>query len=233
MRNLKKMAALGAAAVMALSMNVSAFAAATSMAKASYSGGKVLLSSLADIDATHQWTVVVIDVADQNANLTADKLYYINQGTSGDAFWSDGMGTKTELAAGDYIVRIGGETIDTADKLIEIPLKVTAGGTKTITFYMGDVTGDGVSNTTDAAKIVSSLVGGSLAAGGEYNINDVIGEKVIDGEKVTFVCGDVTGDGVSNTTDAAKIVSSLVGGSLSAGAAYDINAKVELEVPIN
>ena len=234
MRNLKKMAALGAAAVMALSMNVSAFASVAGSATASYTDGKVILNSLADIDATHQWTVVVISLADQNENLTADKLYYINQGNSGDTFWTDGMGTKTELTDGDYIVRIGGETIDTVDKLIEIPLKVSAsGGTKIITFYMGDVTGDNVANTTDAAKIVSSLVGGSLAAGGDYNINDVIGEAVINGENVTFVCGDVTGDGVSNTTDAAKIVSSLVGGSLSAGAAYDINAKVELEVPIN
>ncbi len=159
MRNLKKMAALGAAAVMALSMNVSAFAAATGTAKASYSGGKVLLSSLADIDATHQWTVVVIDVADQNANLTADKLYYINQGTSGDAFWTDGMGTKTELKDGDYIVRIGGETIDTTDKLIEIPLKVKKGGTTDPEYKLGDIDEDGYIGSPDALIALQLEVG--------------------------------------------------------------------------
>ena len=157
-------------------------------------------------------------------------LYYINQGTNGETFWTDGMGTKTELKDGEYIVRIGGETLDT---VVEIPLKVSSSSTKTITFYMGDVTGDNVADTTDAAKIVSTLVGGSLAAGGEFNINDVIGTATINGEEVTFVCGDVTGDKVADTTDAAKIVSTLVGGSLSAGAAYDINTKVEIEVPIN
>lgn len=168
MRNLKKMAALGAAAVMALSMNVSAFASVAGNATASYSDGKVILNSLADIDADHQWTVVVIKEADQNENLTADKLFYINQGTSGDAFWTDGMGTKTELEAGNYIVRIGGETIATADKLIEIPLKVTSG--ETPSFVWGDVDGiEGVS-ANDASTVlkhvalITELTGNNLLA---------------------------------------------------------------------
>ena len=206
MRNLKKMAALGAAAVMALSMNVSSFAAATGTAKASYSGGKVLLSSLADIDATHQWTVVVIGVADQNANLTADKLYYINQGTSGDAFWTDGMGTKTELAAGDYIVRIGGETIDTTDKLIEIPLKVTSGSTgKTITVKWGDITGDGSVDSGDALAALLNRVGVQESYNiDEYTVNvgDTFGG---------YVWGDITGDGSVDSGDALAALLNRVG----------------------
>lgn len=228
MRNLKKMAALGAAAVMALSMNVSAFAAATSTAKASYSGGKVLLDSLADIDATHQWTVVVIDVADQNANLTADKLYYINQGTSGDTFWTSGMGTKTELAAGDYIVRIGGETIDTADKLIEIPLKVASSSTgKEVTITIGDVNGvDGV-NTVDANYILAYLAGGSAAVGGAYSINETVTD--VNGNSIVF--GDVNGaDGV-NTVDANYVLAYLAGGSANVGGAAGINETYTITVP--
>ena len=207
MRNLKKMAALGAAAVMALSMNVSAFAAATSTAKASYSGGKVLLSSLADIDATHQWTVVVIDVADQNANLTADKLYYINQGTSGDAFWTDGMGTKTELKDGDYIVRIGGETIDTTDKLIEIPLKVSTTPTgEKITFLHGDVNANGAVNISDAGAIVSYVLGVeetfTSPAEKQFKINSTYGNTL---------WGDVNLNGAVNISDAGAIVSYVLG----------------------
>lgn len=197
MRNLKKMAALGAAAVMALSMNVSAFAAATGTAKASYSGGKVLLNSLADIDATHQWTVVVIDVADQNANLTADKLYYINQGTSGDAFWTDGMGTKTELAAGDYIVRIGGETIDTTDKLIEIPLKVsTSTGGKTLTFKWGDITLD------DSIDVSDALAALYYGAGEQKNYTRDDATYTIGNNYGDFTWGDITGDSSIDVSDA-------------------------------
>lgn len=195
MRNLKKMAALGAAAVMALSMNVSAFAAATGTAKASYSGGKVLLDSLADIDATHQWTVVVIDVADQNANLTADKLYYINQGTSGDAFWTDGMGTKTELKDGDYIVRIGGETIDTTDKLIEIPLKVST--TPTPTYKLGDVNSDNSINMSDAAAVLNHFTGDSVIT-----------------DATALLAADVNKDESINMSDAAAILNHFTGDAL-------------------
>lgn len=192
MRNLKKMAALGAAAVMALSMNVSAFAAATGTAKASYSGGKVLLSSLADIDATHQWTVVVIGVADQNANLTADKLYYINQGTSGDAFWTDGMGTKTELKDGDYIVRIGGETIDTTDKLIEIPLKVST-TTEGRTLQLGDVNfADGI-GTPDINAILNHMTGLKILEGDALLVADANQADGVGTPDVNAILNHMTG----------------------------------------
>ena len=192
MRNLKKMAALGAAAVMALSMNVSAFAAATGTATASYSGGKVLLSSLADIDATHQWTVVVIDVADQNANLTADKLYYINQGTSGDTFWTDGMGTKTELKDGDYIVRIGGETIDTTDKLIEIPLKVST-TTEGRTLQLGDVNfADGI-GTPDINAILNHMTGLKILEGDALLVADANQADGVGTPDVNAILNHMTG----------------------------------------
>jgi hypothetical protein len=110
MRNFKKLVALSAATVMALTMSVSAFAEITASSSDSrfgdYADGAVTLASTDMINEDNQWTVVVISADKQNDTLTAEDLYYINQGTSGDTFWTDGMGTKTELEAGYYILRI-------------------------------------------------------------------------------------------------------------------------------
>ena len=132
MKKIKKLVACLSAAAIAMTVGVSAFAAT-----ATYEDGFVKVAD-APIDAEHQWTVVVIAADKADATLTAEDLYYINQGTSGEAFWTNGMGTKTELTDGDYIVRIGGETITDPGQLIEIPLKVESSTTgKTYTY--GDV----------------------------------------------------------------------------------------------
>ena len=154
MKNFKKIAAFGIAAAMTMSMGVSAFAEITGTAL--YENGAVKLQNLAGLDADHQWTVVVIDKVNGNKDLTADMLYYINQGTNGETFWTNGMGTKTELKDGEYIVRIGGETLDT---VVEIPLNVTTGTDgKTLTFKWGDVTLD---NSIDASDALAALYYGA------------------------------------------------------------------------
>ena len=45
-------------------------------------------------------------------------------------------------------------------------------------------------------------------------------------ETVTFVCGDVNGDGVADGKDASLIMSSTIGGSKAAGGAYEIGQEV-------
>lgn len=187
MKNFKKVIALGSAVMMSLTMSVSAFAAAGT-ATASYKDGFVKLSGTEDINAENQWTVVVISKADQNATLTADKLYYINQGTSGDTFWTNGMGTKVELEDGDYIVRIGGETITNAEDLIEIELTVATTPVGP-TYKLGDVNADDAINMGDAAAVLNHFM--------EYTpITDANAK----------LAADVNGDEAINMGDAAAIL---------------------------
>lgn len=192
MKNLKKIAALGAATVMAMSMSVSAFAAA-SQATATYENGAVKLSSLADIDDSHQWTVVVIDAAKATSDLTADDLYYINQGTSGEYFWTNGMGTKIDLADGqhdgDYLVRIGGETITDAQGIIEIPLTVSTGPVGP-TYKLGDVNNDTLINLSDVLATLDHYLGVKLLEGDSLLAADVAPKGEPDG---TVNLSDVLG----------------------------------------
>jgi hypothetical protein len=234
MRNFKKLVALSAATVMALTMSVSAFAEVTASSSDSrfgdYADGAVTLASTDMINEDNQWTVVVISADKQNDTLTAEDLYYINQGTSGDTFWTDGMGTKTELEAGDYILRIGGETITSAEDLIEIPFtlteKITETG-KTIVFIWGDVNADDKADATDAGNILGKIVGGTATVGSsEY----AIGETVVD----DIIWGDVNADGKADATDAGNILGKIVGGTATAGTSeYAIGETVTLTVPQN
>jgi hypothetical protein len=106
------------------------------------------------INEDNQWTVVVISADKQNDTLTAEDLYYINQGTSGDTFWTDGMGTKTELEAGDYILRIGGETITSAEDLIEIPFTLAEKSTGR-EVQLGEC--DGITAAIDSGDAITIL----------------------------------------------------------------------------
>ena len=138
-----------------MTFGVSAFAAT-----ATYEDGFVKLAD-APIDAEHQWTVVVISADKADSTLVAEDLYYINQGTNGEAFWTDGMGTKTELTDGEYIVRIGGETITDPGQLIEIPLTVSSTPVGPI-YTLGDVNLDTSIDMGDAAAVLNHFLGDSL-----------------------------------------------------------------------
>ena len=182
MKNFKKVIALGSAVMMSLTMGVSALAAT-----ADYEDGFVKLTGIDEvINAENQWTVVVIDAAKQNATLTAEDLYYINQGTSGDAFWTDGMGTKVELEDGDYIVRIGGETITSADDLIEITLTVSSTPEGPV-YILGDVDNNQVINATDAAWILTKYGNSATVLPTPDYVADVDGNEVINATDAAWV----------------------------------------------
>ena len=208
MRNLKKMAALGAAAVMALSMNVSAFAEVTASSSdarfGSYTGGVAKLANTDMIDADNQWTVVLIDADKATANLAADDLYYINQGTNADDFWlTNGMGTKVDLATlvsaenttKNFIIRIGGETISDSIGIIEIPFTLKYGSSGEVTWTYGDVNGDGSVDLDDAMEIL---------------YYDAFMDSVFDdGEEWRISAGNVTfesGDDVVDLDDAMEVL---------------------------
>lgn len=171
MKNFKKIAAFGIAAAMTMSMGVSAFAevaaSSTDTKFGSYTGGIAKLANVDMIDTKNQWTVVIIDKDKENANLTADDLYYINQGTGSEDFWvTNGMGTKVDLTTlvsestptKNFIIRIGGETISDTTGIIEIPFVINYNSGEP-SYVLGDSDGDGLIKISDATLIVDYILG--------------------------------------------------------------------------
>ena len=171
MKNFKKIAAFGIAAAMTMSMGVSAFAevaaSSTDTKFGSYTGGVAKLANTKMLDTTHQWTVVIIDKDKETANLTADDLYYINQGTGSEDFWvTNGMGTKVDLTTlvsestptKNFIIRIGGETISDTTGIIEIPFVINYNSGEP-SYILGDSDGDGLIKISDATLIVDYILG--------------------------------------------------------------------------
>ena len=175
---MKKLVAIGAAAAMSMAMCVNAFAAITVSSEdskfGSYADGVAKLADDSAIDATHQWTVVIIDAEKENSNLQASDLYYINQGTSAEGFWvTNGMGTKVDLTTlvnettteKNFIIRIGGETITEAQGIIQVPfsIKYTTAGRE---IQLGEC--DGITSAIDsgdAMAILNHFVSRSLLTG--------------------------------------------------------------------
>ena len=157
MKNFKKIVAFAAACACALTVSAPAFAEVTTTA--SYNEGIVKLNDTEAIDATNQWTVIIIKEADKNKQLQAEDLLYINQGTSAEKFWAeDGMGVLGgELADGDYICRIGGETISDAGDLIEIEFTVssTPQGRE---IQLGDIDQENGIEPTDLGLLIDHLL---------------------------------------------------------------------------
>ena len=207
MKNFKKIAAFGIAAAMTMSMGVSAFAEVTASSTdakfGSYTGGVAKLANVAMIDTTNQWTVVIIDKDKETVNLTADDLYYINQGTGSEDFWvTNGMGTKVDLTTlvsestptKNFIIRIGGETISDTTGIIEIPFVINYNSGE-VTWTYGDVNNDGETNLADAMEIL---------------YYDLYMDSVFDDEaEWRFLAGNVTfesGDEDVNLEDAMEIL---------------------------
>jgi len=173
MKNFKRLVAAALAATMALALSVSAFAAEPTITATStdttyfneYADGALTLKSGA-LTQEGQLTVVIIDAEKANATLTGDDLYYINQGTNGETFWTTGMGTKVDLTtlvnetttSKEFIVRIGGTNLQ---NLIEVPLTVTynAATPDTPTYILGDVTEDGNILLNDATAVLRAVAG--------------------------------------------------------------------------
>jgi hypothetical protein len=190
---------------------VSAFAAEPTITATStdttyfneYADGALTLKSGA-LTQEGQLTVVIIDAEKANATLTGDDLYYINQGTNGETFWTTGMGTKVDLTtlvnetttSKEFIVRIGGTNLQ---NLIEVPLTVTynAATPDTPTYTLGDVTLDETIDMGDAAAI----------------LNHFMGDAVITDETVKLAA-DVTLDETIDMGDAAAILNHFMGDAL-------------------
>lgn len=202
MKKFKKLIAGLSAAAMAMTVGVSAFAAQAGTATASYGNGYVVLDKTDDIDTTNQWTVVIISKDKQNATLADTDLLYINQGTGEETFWKGtiaedgtitaGMGVKGgTLADGDYIIRIGGETITDASNLIEIALNVstTPAGT---TYTYGDVDNNGEVDIDDAMEILYY-----------YNFMESVFD---DGAEWRLTAGDVDKTGEVDIDDSMEVL---------------------------
>lgn len=236
MKNLKKFAAFGIAAAMTVSMGVSAFAevnVTSDNAKfGSYTGGIAKLANTEMLNETNQWTVVIIDKDKETANLTADDLYYINQGTGSEDFWvTNGMGTKVDLTTlvsestptKNFIIRIGGETISDTTGIIEIPFTLTfdAGtGRTTIEFLCGEVNNDGVVDLSDVTDLISAYLGGNkkfTSSIGDVLVYDSSDFADADGVAYTFsngyTWGDINGDGAVDLSDVTDLISAYLGGN--------------------
>lgn len=171
MKNFKRLVAGAIAATMALALSVSAFAAEPTITATStdttyfneYADGALTLKSGA-LTQEGQLTVVIIDAEKANATLTGDDLYYINQGTNGETFWTTGMGTKVDLTtlvnetttSKEFIVRIGGTNLQ---NVIEVPLTVTynAATPDTPTYTLGEVDENAGIDGNDALTILDYL----------------------------------------------------------------------------
>lgn len=182
MKNFKKVVAAAAAVAMTMSIGVSAFAEAA----ATYADGKVNVSGVT-MDDGKQYTVIVIAADKADETLEAADLYYINQGDNGEAFWTNGLGVKEDLAAGDYIARIGGEDLA---EVIEIPFTV---GSVAPTYMLGDTTGNLVIEADDAAAV----------------LNHVVGLETLTGD--SLLAADTTQNGIVEADDAAEILNKVVG----------------------
>lgn len=156
MKNFKKVVAAAAAVAMTMSIGVSAFAEAT--ATASYADGKVNVKGVT-MDNDKQYTVIVIAADKANKTLEAADLYYINQGDNKQAFWTNGLGVKEDLKAGNYIARIGGEDLA---EVIEIPFTVGAAGE---TILLGDTNLDNFVNISDVNPIIQHILEATILTG--------------------------------------------------------------------
>lgn len=236
MKNLKKVAAFGLAAAMSVSMGVSAFAAVSATSDnanfASYENGVAKLNNTGLITADNQWTVVIIDKSKANDNLSADDLYYINQGTNADDFWfTNGMGTKVDLTtlvnetttSKDFVIRIGGDSASIAESgVVEIPFTLTldAGtGRTSIEFLCGDANCDGVVDLSDVTNLISAYLGGNKSF--TSSIGDVLvydSSDFVDAEGVAYTFsngyawGDINGDGAVDLSDVTNLISAYLGG---------------------
>jgi hypothetical protein len=147
---------------------------------------------LVDATATKQWTVLLIDKANESENITDAMILYINQGTNGAEFWSN-MGTKSTLTAGNtYVLRVGGEDITTSDT-----------GTNKVYYeyeftpesdiVLGDVDGVKGVNINDATAITKHVAGSALLTGNNLLAADVDGVKGVNINDATTVTKYVAG----------------------------------------
>ena len=140
-------------------------------------------------DTDSQKTVLVIP-KDKKGSVTDEDILYINQ----DAALADSALLKgTELKDGTYVVMVGyynSGAFQIAEE--EFTLGDVPGG-DTREILMGDVTGDGLIESTDAQQVMRYSVRGASGAG-----------FASDPDKL--IAADVTADGLIESTDAQQIM---------------------------
>jgi opacity protein-like surface antigen len=180
---MKKLVALGAAAAMSMTMCVNVFAAATAKVTVAEDKNSISLptTDLVDATATKQWTVLLIDKANESENITDAMILYINQGTNGAEFWSN-MGTKTTLTAGNtYVLRVGGEDITTSDTGTE-KVYYEYEFTPESDISLGDVNFDGKINLSDVLATLDHYLEVKLLDGDALLAADVAPKGAVDGK---------------------------------------------------
>ena len=177
MKNLKEIVASFAAVAMVMSIGSVAFAdGVTGSISVGEDHDTVSLTNYASIvDSSNQWTVIIIHKDKQlSETLTGEDLYYINQGTSADGFWTN-MGTKSVLADGDYLMRIGGTSLPNYEE-IEFTVSSTPEG---IEIQLGDTNDDGTVDISDVNPVIQHILKavtltGKAAKAADTNSDDTI-----------------------------------------------------------
>ena len=142
-----------------------------------YEDGTVTLGAYTEIATDN--TMVIVDTAEDGSRLSEineENIHQINQ--QAGAYTVIPVG---ELAPGKYEVRIGGD-----GNLYSATFTVGGGGESTR--LLGDASGDGAINTSDA----------SLAMNHAMLLETLVGDD--------FKAADVTRDSTVNTTDASEIM---------------------------
>lgn len=206
MKSLKKIA-LGCAATMALSVALSASAfAADLVADTDYAydveTGTVTVNNSETVAALTdgEYTVLIIDVTGldaagitaKEAAITGDDILYINQSDDVETDFAI-MGLKNGLTEGNtYLMKIGGTNV-AADGILRATF--TVGGEDEPAVIIGDVTGEGDIDPTDAA----------------YVIQTYLGARTLTGNALTAANADKDAEGNIDPTDAAYIIQDYLG----------------------
>ena len=227
MKNWKKAVAAFAAAAMTMSIGCVAFADAVEPLDGNV--GASLTNPGNYIDSQHQWTVIIIPKSVQNKNaLESSDLYYINQGTSADGFWTNMLTKGDKLADGTYLMRIGGTNVDSSNAAYddngyyEFEFTVVSEDDDiTITFTWGDFNADGSVTLADVTNLVVAYLGGNKVFTGQdgytytYASGDIVKNDTTYTIEKGYCWGDINGDGNVTLADVTNTVVAYLGGNKS------------------
>ena len=239
----KKLMAVTATLAIAATMSVSAFAegeteeTTPATPSASHTAGSVEVKNYTKpdtaVDGTTQYTVMVF--LDSEDGISADEIYYINQGSDPSTLLADMRvkattaedgTTSINLPDGDYTVRIGNSTGSVVNVDLKVSTVVTP-TTKEITFLWGDVNLDGAVDANDITALVYRDAGGKTTYTSETD--GVEFTFTIDSESNGILWGDVNLDGAVDANDITTLVYRDAGGKITYGD-YTIDQDTTIEI---
>lgn len=226
MKTMKKLVAFFAAATMAMSMGISAYA---DIIEPDISEDNDELIINVSTTAEEQLTMMAYLVPDTT---TEDNIPDYDEDlhtmialdqVAGDPGFTSVPINKDLLEDGKAIaVKIGGSDFELAEFLIVYEKEQEM---ETVTVYCGDVDGDEDVDADDATYILVSTVGGKK----DYSTYP-IGSIIANIEGFDLVSGDVDGDGDVDADDATYVLVSTVGGKKDYSK-FPIGGKVTFDVP--